>query len=186
MECLHIPVRILRSARSTIAIRITEKGELEVRCPRLASENEIKQVLDRHSRWIQKQLEKMRTLPPAEPPFSDAEIEEMIRRAKQIIPQKVAHFAELLGVSYGRIAIRRQHTKWGSCSSKGNLNFNCTLMNAPEPIMDYVVVHELCHRLEMNHSPAFWTQVARIIPDYKVRRQWLKDHGNELIGRLPC
>jgi len=181
----NVPVRILRSDRSTVTIRITEADQIEVRCPNHATEQEIGQVLGHHSRWIRKQLQRVRDQGAKEPPFSEAEIKKMILLAKQVIPPKAAYFAERLGVSFGRITVRRQRTKWGSCSSKGNLNFNCTLMRAPEPVLDYVVVHELCHRLEMNHSPAFWAQVARIIPDYQSCRQWLKDHGNELVGRLP-
>jgi len=180
-----MPVRVLRSDRSTTAIRITDGGEIEILCPRMAAEKELQQVLDRHSRWIQKNLQKVNAMGPKEPPFSAEEIQNMICLTKEIIPQKAAYFAARLGVTYGRITIRRQRTKWGSCSSKGNLNFNCTLAMAPEPVLDYVVVHELCHRLEMNHSPAFWKLVEGIFPDYKACRRWLNDHGNELIGRLP-
>ena len=90
-----------------------------------------------------------------------------------------------VGVTYGRITIRNQRTRWGSCSAKGNLNFNCLLMKAPPEVLDYVVVHELCHRLEMNHSPRFWAQVERVLPDYKVSRKWLREHGNELMDLNP-
>ena len=76
-------------------------------------------------------------------------------------------------MTYGRITIRAQRSRWGSCSSKGNLNFNCLLMLTPSEIRDYVVVHELCHRIELNHSAYFWAEVARILPDYKECRKWL-------------
>jgi predicted metal-dependent hydrolase len=89
-----------------------------------------------------------------------------------------------VGVTYGRITIRNQRSRWGSCSGKGNLNFNCLLMLTPSHVIDYVVVHELCHRLEMNHSPAFWAQVERVLPDYRKSREWLREHEKELIGRL--
>ena len=90
----------------------------------------------------------------------------------------------MVGVTYGRITIRNQRSRWGSCSGKGNLNFNCLLMLTPSHVIDYVVVHELCHRLEMNHSPAFLAQVERVLPDYRKSREWLKEHEKELIGRL--
>ena len=76
-------------------------------------------------------------------------------------------------------------TGWGSCSGKGNLNFNCLLMLAPPAVQDYVVVHELCHRKEMNHSPAFWAEVAGVLPDYASHRRWLRENGNGLIAALP-
>ena len=82
-----------------------------------------------------------------------------------------------MGVSYGRITVREQKTRWGSCSAKGNLNFNWKLILMPEGILDYLVVHELAHRMEMNHSPAFWRVVEREIPDYRERRMWLKKNG---------
>ena len=89
-----------------------------------------------------------------------------------------------MNLQYGRITIRNQKTRWGSCSGKGNLNFNCLLMLAPDEIVDYVVVHELCHLIEMNHSKAFWAQVENVLPDYRERRKWLKDHGNEIMRRM--
>jgi len=88
-------------------------------------------------------------------------------------------------VSYGSITVRSQKTRWGSCSSRGNLNFNCLLMLTSPEVLDYVVLHELCHRKELNHSARFWAQVERVMPDYRLRRKWLKDHGSALIGRLP-
>ena len=100
------------------------------------------------------------------------------------IPQRVARLAPLVGVTYGRITIRNQRTKWGSCSSKGNLNFNCVLMLSPEWVRDYIVVHELCHLKEMNHSAAFWAEVARICPHYKEAKAWLKANSSATIERF--
>ena len=92
----------------------------------------------------------------------------------------MAYYAQLLGVTYATISIRDQKTRWGSCSSKGNLSFSWRLILAPPKVLDYVVVHELCHRKEMNHSPRFWVLVESMIPDYKTHRKWLKENGEKL------
>ena len=98
--------------------------------------------------------------------------------------RKVEYFAPIVGVSYGRITIRNQKTRWGSCSSKGNLNFNVALMRAPIEVLDYVVVHELCHRLYLNHSKDFWKEVERVLPDYRLREKWLKENGTRLMAEV--
>lgn len=100
------------------------------------------------------------------------------------IPQRIRKYAPIVGVEYGRITIRMQKSRWGSCSSKGNLNFNCLLMAMPEEIRDYVVVHELCHRKQMNHSDKFWAEVEKVLPDYKVSRKWLRDNGEEIMNSV--
>lgn len=112
------------------------------------------------------------------------EIQELADKARQVLPPKVRFYASQIGVDYGRITIRNQKTRWGSCSGKGNLNFNCLLMLAPESVQDYVVIHELCHRKEMNHSQKFWAEVAQIMPDYQEKRKWLKEHGEAIMRRM--
>ena len=116
--------------------------------------------------------------------LSMTEIHKLADLALKVISVKVKHYAGLMNVQYGRITIRNQKTRWGSCSSKGNLNFNCLLMLAPDEVVDYVVIHELCHLIDMNHSKAFWKQVEQMMPDYQKHRKWLKDHGNEIMERM--
>ena len=101
-------------------------------------------------------------------------------KAKSYIPARVSYYARQMKVSYGKITIRDQKTRWGSRSSSGTLSFNWRLMLAPKEVLDYVVVHELAHIKQMNHSKAFWAEVEKITPDYKIYREWLKVHGNEL------
>ena len=108
-------------------------------------------------------------------PLTRDELQKLADEAVEYIPKRVEHFAKIIGVDYGRITIRNQKTRWGSCSSKGNLNFNCLLMLTPPEVIDYVVVHELCHRKEMNHSKAFWREVEKVIPNYKEYVEWLKN-----------
>lgn len=102
------------------------------------------------------------------------------KAAKEYFPKRVAYYHSLTGGNYTKITVRDQKTRWGSCSSNGTLSFNYRLMYAPPRILDYVVVHELCHLTHMNHSKEFWSMVASIMPEYKTYRQWLKDHGGEL------
>ena len=175
---------LVRSARHTIAIQI-KSGRVIVRAPLRMSKAEIERFDASKEEWINKHLEaaKCRQSVPVQP-FTAAEIQQLADAALQDIPQRVRKYAAIIGVTVGRITIRNQKTRWGSCSSKGNLNFNCLLMLCPEEVRDYVVVHELCHRKELNHSPCFWNEVARVMPDYPVRRKWLKDNGSALIRRL--
>jgi len=180
-------IKIIRSARRTISLEITRTGDVLVRAPRHMPEAEIQQFVRDKSVWLQKHLQKRETEQETlkeEGRFTEREIKKLQALAKQVIPEKVAYYARLLGVTYGRISIRKQKTRWGSCSREGNLNFNCLLMMAPPEVLDYVVVHELSHRLEMNHSARFWAQVEKVIPDYRKPRNWLKEHGNQLMLRM--
>lgn len=111
------------------------------------------------------------------------QIADLTSTAKMYFPEKVAYYSKIMNVNYGRITIRHQKTRWGSCSKKGNLNFNCLLMLAPEYVRDYVVVHELAHRKEMNHSQNFWSIVEEVIPNYRTSKKWLKKNGVELIQK---
>ena len=181
-------VIVFRSNRKTIAIQVNPDLTVTVRAPKCATDKDIEQLLNKKMSWIQKSIDKIREKKAAYEkeditPLSYAEIQELADRALAYIPGRVASFAGQIGVDYERITIRTQKTRWGSCSGKGNLNFNCLLMLAPPEVIDYVVVHELCHRKEMNHSKAFWDEVERILPDYKKYAQWLKNEGSLLIQR---
>ena len=178
---------IIRSNRRTISLEITSTGQVVVRAPRRMPEAEIRAFVDAKSSWLTKHLQKkekdMKSL-QEEGYFSEREIKRLVALAKQVIPEKVAYYARIMGVTYGRISIRKQKTRWGSCSREGNLNFNCLLMMTPPEVLDYVVVHELSHRLEMNHSVRFWAQVEKMMPDYRVPRKWLREHGGKLMMRM--
>lgn len=177
-----LDVEIVRSDRKTVSIEITREEKILVRAPGRVTEREIRYFLDEKQSWIRQTLLKVRrqneqAARSGVRAFTEAEIKVLSAQAREDMPRRCAYWAPRVGVNYGRITIRHQKTRWGSCSSAGNLNFNCLLMQMPEEIRDYVVVHELCHRKEMNHSAAFWANVERVMPDYKVRRKWLKDNG---------
>jgi predicted metal-dependent hydrolase len=182
-------IQIIRSSRRTLSLQVRHDGQILVRAPKNASLREIEAFVRKNSDWLKKHLamvEKQKAEEAANPvvPLTMDEIRALADRAMRIIPERTAYFAPLVGVTYGRITIRNQKTRWGSCSARGNLNFNCLLMLAPPEVLDYVIVHELCHRKEMNHSPRFWAQVASVIPDYKIREKWLKTEGTKLMRRM--
>lgn len=182
-------IRIIRSSRRTLSLQVKNDGQVIVRAPKHVTLQEIAAFVRKNSAWLHKHLEKVRKekeLNAASPvqPLTMEDIQKLADEALRVIPGRVAHFAPLVGVTYGRITVRNQRTRWGSCSSKGNLNFNCLLMLAPPGILDYVVVHELCHRKEMNHSPKFWAEVANVMPDYKERQKWLRTEGSNIMRRM--
>ena len=183
-EGSNMEYELIRSDRKTLSLQLKENGTLLVRAPRRMSVREIERFLHQHEDWIARQQAKLAALPRVEP-MTEAELASLKARARGVFIARCAYFAPLVGVRFGQISVRSQHTKWGSCSSKGNLNFNCLLLLAPPEVLDYVVVHELCHRLEMNHSPRFWAQVRRVLPTYESARKWLRDNGAALLARLP-
>ena len=179
-------VTVIRSNRKTVAIQVNSDLSVTVRAPRSPSEKDIEEILKKKEAWISKHIEKIKETKErfeAEPTekLTREKVIALADEALKVIPERVEYFAKVIGVTYGKITVRNQKTRWGSCSSKGNLNFNCLLMLAPPEVLDYVVVHELCHRKQMNHSKAFWLEVEKVLPDYKEARKWLKEEGSQMI-----
>ena len=161
--------QIIKSNRKTIAIQIKPDGQVIVRCPKRMRVEDARAFVESKADWINKHLTK---LPPKETAsFTEKEIANLREQTRALVSKRVKYYAPLIGVAYNRIAIRAQHTRWGSCSGKGNLNFNCLLSLVPPEVLDYVVVHELCHLKELNHSDRFWAEVERILPDYCILRR---------------
>lgn len=183
-------IEVIRSKRKTLAIEIRPDMRVVVRAPEKIPQNEIMKFVEEKQNWIKKHLVQMYfkaeeiKKQKKEPALTNADIEKLCQKALSVIPDKVKYYAEIMGVTYGRITIRNQKTRWGSCSSKGNLNFNCLLMLMPDKVLDYVVVHELCHLKQMNHSKKFWMEVERYMPDYKNYKKWLNENGGALIEHM--
>ncbi len=183
-------IEVIRSKRKTLAIEIRPDMRVVVRAPEKIPQNEIMKFVEEKQNRIKKHLVQMYfkaeeiKKQKKEPALTNADIEKLCQKALSVIPDKVKYYAEIMGVTYGRITIRNQKTRWGSCSSKGNLNFNCLLMLMPDKVLDYVVVHELCHLKQMNHSKKFWKEVERYMPDYKNYKKWLNENGGALIERM--
>ncbi len=188
MDHTDYEITLIRSRRKSLAIEITPELQVVVRAPAQMPVREINAFVQEKDDWIRAHLQRMAEKKRLreqcrEQALSKEELQELAAQAMKLIPQKVRYYAPIIGVTYGRITIRNQRTRWGSCSGKGNLNFNCLLLLMPEEVLDYVVVHELCHRKEMNHSARFWEEVEKILPDYRQRRKWLKDNGGRIMDR---
>ena len=176
---------VIRSRRKTLSMRIRD-GRIEIRAPLRTTDAEIRQFLEKHRQWLDKHIRQARELEQAKAgvrKLTKAEIEDLKKQARKVIPERAAYYAPLIGVTYNRIAIRCQKTRWGSCSSKGNLNFNCLLMLTPAGVIDSIVVHELCHRKHMNHSARFYAEIEKILPEYRQHQKWLREHGELILAR---
>ncbi len=179
--------KFVKSRRKTIGITVKSDGTVILRAPLYCSRKRAEEFLFEKREWVEKTREKILKQAGGEKPqpFTEKELNVLKKKAKEIIPPMVSEIANEMGIDYGRITIRAQKTVWGSCTSKGNLNFNCLLMLVPENVQRYVIVHELAHRREMNHSQKFWALVANYHPTYISDRRYLKKDGESLIRRLP-
>ena len=181
-----LSVLLVRSSRKTLAVQIRADGTVIARAPLRMPKDRILYFLSEKASWIRMQQGRMQEREnmrqQARIHLDAAQEKEIRERAKSVLAQRTAYFARQVGVTYGRITVRDQKTRWGSCSQTGNLNFNFRLILAPPEVLDYVVVHELCHRRQMNHSAQFWQEVAQVLPDYRKRKAWLTENGWRLMG----
>ncbi len=182
-----ISVTVIRSRRKTLALSVTETGEIIAHAPLLLSDKAVVEFVHKKAAWLQKMTDKVTTAKQnaAEAGWlTPAEIAKLRARAEVVLPARVAYYAKQMGVSYGKVTIRLQKTRWGSCSAKGNINLNALLMLAPPEVRDSVVVHELCHLKEMNHSRRFYALLYAVLPDYEERHRWLSENGATLQARV--
>lgn len=181
----YMNIEIVKSKRKTLSIQVLDSETVRVRAPYRMSKKDIQSYIDKNEEWIRDKIEKAKEREKEIEGIrclSELELDELADKACEVITKRVEYYAPQVGVTYGRITIRNQKTRWGSCSAKGNLNFNVALMRVPLDVMDYVVVHELCHRLFLDHSKDFWNEVAKFIPDYKSKEKWLKENGTKILA----
>ena len=166
---------LIRSRRKTLALEITKDCRVLVRAPMRLSQARIEAFVANHADWIERHLElqkqKLAYAPP--PPTAEA-IAELKKKARSILPDKVAFWSQIMGVTPTGLKITTAQKRYGSCSGKNSLCFSCFLMNCPEEAIDLVVVHELCHIHEKNHGPRFYALMEQYLPDYKERKKLLK------------
>lgn len=178
-------IEIIRSRRKTVSIQLVDYSHLLVRVPLYLTDADIYRYLESKSTWINKTRSNFQNqIFSSVLPYTRVELEDFRKQAEIDIRNRIAYFAPLIGVQWHAISFGYQVSRWGSCSSGGNLRFNSLLMDTPPHVRDYVVVHELCHLKHMNHSKFFWKEVYNALPNYKESQNWLKEHGTVIIARL--
>ena len=160
-------------------IEVGASGPPLVVVPRGTSRAEVARIVSGRRRWIERQL--ARRAPVLGFEGVRLEAAEARRLARARVTEVAEREAAVLGVTYGRIAIRDQRTRWGSCSTRGTLSFNWRLVLAPAAVLEYVVVHELCHLREPNHSPRFWALLQSRVPAWRAHAAWLRRYGPTLV-----
>lgn len=165
---------IIRSNRRTMALEVRD-GRVLVRAPQRIPHTRIEAFVQEHEAWIEKSLAKQQARREAHPEPDEAQRAEYIRRAKALLPERVAYYANVMGLHPAGVTITGARTRFGSCSSKGRLCFSWRLMQYPAEAIDYVVVHELAHLVHRNHGPEFYALIERYLPDYKARRKLLRE-----------
>ena len=177
----EIRILVIRSARKSLGLEVRDANAVLARIPARVSDRELKAFVENHRSWILEKTavmaerEENRKSTPAPPPELLSKTDRMKIQLK--IGKRVRHYCETMGVTVGYVAVKNPKTRWGSCSAKGNVNFNYQLAFLPEELLDYVVIHELAHRRHMDHSRAFWAEVEKYCPDYRERRAALKEYS---------
>lgn len=159
-----------------ISLAVSRDGKVIVSVPKARDEAQALAFLRVKSVWIVKKLDHIAAHPPAQKPVtrSSEEMKALRHVTRELVLRRLAFFNQLYQLSFQRITVKDQKTRWGSCSKEGNLNFNYRLAILPLALADYVAVHELCHLQELNHSKRFWDLVGKALPDYEERRKILK------------
>ena len=166
---------LIRSRRRTLALEITRDCRILVRAPMRLSRARIDEFVSSRRDWIARHLAVQQQRAAAAPPEpTAAEIEALKARAREILPDKVTYWSHVTGLIPTGVKITTAKKRYGSCSGKNSLCFSCFLMNYPEEAIDLVVVHELCHIREKNHSQRFYALLAQYLPDYQERKKLLK------------
>lgn len=177
----EIRISVIRSARKSLGLEVRDANTVLARIPTRVSDRELKAFVENHRSWILEktavmaECEENRKSTPAPPLELLSKTDRMKIQLK--IGKRVRHYCEAMGVTVGYVTVKDQKTRWGSCSAKGNVNFNYQLAFLPDELLDYVVIHELAHRRHMNHSRAFWAEVEKYCPDYLERREQLKEYS---------
>jgi predicted metal-dependent hydrolase len=167
----------LRKSRQAKHLRLSVSSDASVRLsvPMRVSEKMADAFLQAKATWVMTRLADFKKKSSAMPPATRADFLQYKELAREIAEKKLRHFNAEYRYRWKKISVRNTKTRWGSCSASGNLSFSYRIIYLPEKLCDYIVVHELCHLGQFNHSQKFWDLVARAVPDYKGRRREIKN-----------
>lgn len=168
------PYTLIRSKRRTLSMEVTRDLKVLVRAPMLCSKATIDRFVEKHADWIAVQTEKQHRRALAHPELTEEAKQALIKRARQELPKRVAHYAATMNVKPSGITVTGAQKRFGSCSGKNRLCFAWRLMEYPDEAIDYVVVHELAHIVHKNHGREFYALVESVLPDYKQRKKLLE------------
>jgi predicted metal-dependent hydrolase len=180
---MNVPLEFVRHARARrYVIRVRADGTVRVTMPRWGSKREAEMFARQQHGWIERQRQRVaaqeRTSPA--PAYSEEELRALKLRARHELPVALQRLAALHGLTVSRVSVRNQRWRWGSCSPKGHICLNWRLVLMPEPVREYVLIHELMHLRRLDHSKAYWRLVAEACPSYQDARKWLRANGQLL------
>lgn len=183
--------KLIRSRRRSVALEINQNAELIIRAPKFTPIYIIEKFVNQKIDWITKkqkiaiekkeEIRKLKINLSSEALAKGEKVKKIDKNeAEKIISSRAKYYSKLTNLKYEKLKITSAKNRWGSCSFKNNINFSIRLAMAPKEVIDYVVIHELCHIKEKNHSKNFWSEVKKIMPEYKQNEKWLKTKGHLL------
>ena len=174
---------LLRSKRKTLSLEITETGEILIRAPKRVSKKFIEDFISQKQSWISskqqnvtKQQDKLKELG-----FELKDLPKLKHKARKTLKQATEQYSKELNFPYKRFRLSSAKKRWGSCSSAKTISINWKLILTPKEIQDYVILHELVHLKHMNHSRQYWQELARVCPDFKAKKRYLREHSFLLL-----
>ncbi|MBQ7153278.1 MAG: M48 family metallopeptidase [Clostridia bacterium] len=180
----EIEYELVRTGTSRLSLKVDRDGNVTVRAPRGMDISVIENFLSRHREKVNEMVSTAREGKSLR--LSKEEMDALVKKARKVFPERVEYWRLMMGgIAIGKVTVRSQLSRWGSCSQNGNISLNALLVEAPPRVLDYVIVHELAHRLQMNHSKAFWSVVQQYCDDYKECRKWLRENGGRLMALNP-
>lgn len=165
-------IRVVRAKTHYIRIKVEPDGKVSATIPTYATLISLKALIDKNRSSLRKSIAKL----PEFHRYTDDQIKQIRKKAKEYFPVRVEYFAKKYGYKYNKLSFRNQKTRWGSCSSDNNISLNIALITMPPDLIDYVILHELTHTIEKNHSAAFWSKLEQVCPNYKELRKELHSH----------